>query len=334
MVLVTGGTGLLGRVIALELVKRGKKVRACKRSGSDLADVRRSFKYYTSDADFFFDQIEWVDLDFEQHHSLNKALQDITDVYHCAAKISFDPKDRDEVLETGIMCTRNLLRVCLHMPVKKFLFVSSAATLRIDKNGIESQIKDNNSVKMYSPYVISKYICEKMVWSAYIEGLNAVIINPAMIIGSGNWDKKNNQLSDLFMKERIAFSGGTSCVDVRDVAKIAVMIMEKNIFGERFCLTSENVSYKELAFQIRDLAGLTKPMVLSKGLLKVMKYFRPVLKIFHHNARLLTDENIEFICDYQYHSNKKIKKVLSYNFRPVTESIKFHYGNYITDRSA
>jgi len=333
MVLVTGATGILGRVIALELVKRGEKVRACKRLGSNLADVRKSYQNYTSNADFYFDQIDWVDLDFNKHHSLYKALQDITDVYHCAAKISFDPKDRDEVLETGIVCTRNLLRACLYMPVKKFLFVSSAATLRIDKKGLESQIKDHDSVQMYSPYVISKYIAEKMVWSAYKEGLNTVIINPAMIIGSGN-RQKNSQLLDIFMADRITFPGGTSCVDVRDVAKIAISLIEKNIFGERFCVSADNVLYKDLAGQVRNIAGLPKPILLTKNLLKVLKYFRPLLKVVDHNARFLTDENIKFICDYQYYSNKKIKNAIAWNFYPVAESIRFHYGNYLTDKSA
>lgn len=333
MVLVTGATGLLGRVIVLELVKRGEKVRACKRPDSDLSDVQKSYQYYTSNADYFFDLIEWVDLDFNQHQSLYTTLKDITDVYHCAAKISFDPQDQDEVLETGIVCTRNLLRACRYMPVKKFLFVSSAATLRVNKNGLESQIKGNHSVKTYSPYVISKYIAEKMVWSAYKKGLNAVIINPAMIIGIGNQKKNDSHLLEIFKTNRITFPGGTSCVDVRDVAKIAISLLEKNIFGERFSLSAENVPYKDIACQIRNLEGLKKPILFKKRILKIMQYFRPILKLVDYNARFLTDENIEFICDHQYHSNKKIKNTIPCSFYSLAESIRFYYGNYMIDKS-
>ncbi|MCY0977669.1 NAD-dependent epimerase/dehydratase family protein [Chryseobacterium wangxinyae] len=327
MVLVTGATGLLGRVIVLELLKRGKKVRACKRPDSDLSDVQKSYQNYTENANFYFDMIEWVDLDFNSHQCLYKVLQDIDEVYHCAAKISFDPKDRDEVLETGIAHTRNLLRACMYLPVHKFLYVSSAATLRVDKNLLERQIKDPLSKKFYSAYVISKCICEKLVWNAYKNGLNTVIINPGMIIGSGN-RTKNSQLLDFFLTSRIIFSGGTSCVDVRDVATIAVELIEKNIFGKRFCISSENLTYKELISLLRKVVGLQKPVLCPVTVLKVVKYFRNILTIFDRKAKFLTDENIRFITDFQYDSNKKIKNTLQHRFYSASEAIKFHYGNY------
>ncbi len=327
MVLVTGATGLLGRVIVLELLKRGKKVRACKRPDSDLSDVQKSYQNYTENANFYFDMIEWVDLDFNSHQCLYKVLQDIDEVYHCAAKISFDPKDRDEVLETGIAHTRNLLRACMYLPVHKFLYVSSAATLRVDKNLLERQIKDPLSKKFYSAYVISKCICEKLVWNAYKNGLNTVIINPGMIIGSGS-RTKNSQLLDFFLTSRIIFSGGTSCVDVRDVATIAVELIEKNIFGKRFCISSENLTYIELISLLRKVVGLQKPVLCPVTVLKVVKYFRNILTIFDRKAKFLTDENIRFITDFQYDSNKKIKNTLHHRFYSASEAIKFHYGNY------
>lgn len=332
MVLVTGATGLLGRVIVLELIKKGKKVRACKRSGSNLADIKNSYRYYSSKADFYFDLIDWVDLDFSNHQSLYDALKDITEVYHCAAKISFDPKDWEEVLETGIVYTRNLLRACLQMRIKKFLFVSSAATLHINKKDMELRINENQSKKKYSPYVISKYFCEKMVWSAHKDGLNAVIISPGMIIGSGNWEKENSQLLDVFLKSRITFPGGTSCVDVRDVSTLAVRLMEENIFGEQFYISAENALYKDLAYELRKTAGLSKPIIINKKILNILKYLRPILKIVDRKARFLTDENIEFVCDHQYHSGKKIKSKMQYHFYSASESIHFHYGNYLNKK--
>jgi len=330
MVLVTGATGILGRVITLELIKKGRLVRACKRPGSDLSDVRNSYRFYTSESDFFFDKIEWIDLDFNNYQSLCVLLKDVEEVYHCAAKVSFDPRDREEVLETGIVSTRNLLRACREMCVKKFLFVSSAAVLSINKKNMELQINNNYNIdKTYSPYIISKYISEKMVWHACQKGLNTVIINPGMIIGSGNWKKGNSQMIDVFVRSRFTFSGGTSCVDVRDVARIAVSLMEKNIFGERFCIASENVLYKDLSAKIRRMIGLKKPIVCPKTLLKTLKPLRMILGMIDHKAKFLTDENIDFVSDRQYYDSKKLKNRIPCNFYSLAESIRFHYGNYL-----
>lgn len=331
MILVTGATGLLGRVIALELVKRGKKVRACKRPGSNLSDVRQSYHFYTPKADFYFNKIEWVDVDFNHQNSLYNSLKDVDEIYHCAAKISFDPKDGEQVLETGILMTRKLLSACMYMSIKKFLYVSSAAVLKVNKKKIELQIKNNNASKnRYSAYVVSKYISEKMVWNAYKEGLDTVIINPGMIIGSGKWGEENDQMFNLFVKSKFTFPGGTSCVDVRDVAKTAVYLMENNIFGERFCISSENILYKDFATQIRKIIGLGKPIVCPKKFMKLIKPARKILGLVYGNARYLTKENIEFISDHQYYNGKKVKDLLQCKFYSVAESIQFHYGNYLS----
>ena len=309
MVLITGATGLLGRVIALELIKKGQKVRACKRPGSDLSDVRESYRYYTEDPGLYFDRIEWVDVDFNSQCSLYDALEGVKEVYHCAAKISFDPRDRDEVLESGILNTRNLLAACRSRRVEKFLYVSTSAVLHANKKDLKAQVEDPGADRnAYPPYVVSKYISEKMVWQAHKEGLNTVIISPGMIIGSGNWEKENSQMLDLLVSGRFTFSGGTSCVDVRDVAAVAVRLMERNIFGQRFSVSSENVLYRDLAARVRNMSGLGKPVVCPAKLLKLLKPARKVLGLVHRHARFLTEENIEFVSARQYLSGRKIER--------------------------
>lgn len=335
MVLITGATGLLGRVIALELVKKGQKVRACKRPGSDLADVRESYRYYTEDPELYFDRIEWVDADFNSHGSLCGALEGVKEVYHCAAKISFDPGDREEVLESGILNTRNLLAACRAGRVEKFLYVSTSAVLHANKKDLQAQVENHAANRdIYPPYVVSKYISEKMVWQAYKEGLNTIIISPGMIIGSGNWEKENSQMLDLLVSGRFTFSGGTSCVDVRDVAAVAVSLMERNMFGQRFSVSSENVLYRDLAARVRKMFGLGKPFVCPAGFLKLLKPARKVLGLVHQHARFLTEENIRFVSARQYLSGRKIRNMLRCSFYPVEESIKFHYGNYLASAAA
>ena len=136
MILVTGATGILGRVIVLELLKRGKTVRATKRKTSDVEEVKNSFRFYTENPTEFFNKIEWINVDFEDIFSLQKALVGIEEVYHCAAKVSFHPKDEKKMYQTNIEGTKQLLYACENSSVKKFLFVSSIAVLDgMNENG-------------------------------------------------------------------------------------------------------------------------------------------------------------------------------------------------------
>ncbi|MFN8362917.1 MAG: NAD-dependent epimerase/dehydratase family protein [Cloacibacterium normanense] len=247
MVLVTGATGILGRVIVLELLKRGKTVRATKRKSSNLQEVRKSFQFYTETPNEYFDSIEWIEVDFEDIHSLQNALNGVEEVYHCAAKVSFHPKDEKKMYQTNIEGTKQLLFACQNSSVKKFLFVSSIAVLDgLNENGELDESSDFNPKIDHSAYAISKHFSEMEVWRASAEGLNTVIVNPGLIIGSGNWKESSGTLFMEFEKNDYTFSGGTSYVDVRDVAQISIELMEKNIFGERFILVSESAKYEEI----------------------------------------------------------------------------------------
>ena len=146
MILVTGATGILGRVIVLELLKRGKTVRATKRKSSNLEEVKSSFRFYAENPSEYFEKINWIDVDFDNLNSLEKALDGVEEVYHCAAKVSFHPKDEKKMYQTNIEGTKQLLFACQNSSVKKFLFVSSIAVLDgFNENGELDESSDFNS---------------------------------------------------------------------------------------------------------------------------------------------------------------------------------------------
>ncbi|MBL7878873.1 MAG: NAD-dependent epimerase/dehydratase family protein, partial [Chryseobacterium gambrini] len=264
MVFVTGATGILGRVIVLELLKKGKNVRAAKRPTSNLNEVRHSYTFYTENPDDFFNRIEWVDVDFNDMYSLQEALKEVDEVYHCAAKVSFHPHDEKEMYRTNIKGTENLLYACEGSGVKKFLHVSSIAVLdNFNEKGELDEESDFNPKLDHSAYALSKHLSEMEVWRASAEGLNVVIVNPGIIIGSGNWGNSSGDVFPTFEKNSFTFSGGSSYVDVRDVAEISIELMEKNIFGERFIVIAENRKYAELGKQIRSKLNLKEAKILS-----------------------------------------------------------------------
>ncbi len=328
MILITGATGILGRVIALELLKKGKKVRATKRKSSNLKDVLESYRFYTDQPDFYFHQIEWIDVDFEDLDSLQNVLKDVDEVYHCAAKVSFNPKDEKNLYKNNSEATEKLLFAIDPLKVKKFLFVSSIAVLDgYNEKGEMDENSDFNEKLHHSDYAISKYVSEMEVWRAQYEGLNTVIINPGLIIGSGNWNHSSGKLFKE-LSNGFTFPGSTAYVDVRDVANIAIELMEKSIFGQRFILTSENVKYKDIADKVRKYFRKKPAKIISNSILDLLPFFATIFGWFIPILKLGNKTNVETIKSDSTITNKKIRETLGYEFIPIDESVNFHLKNY------
>lgn len=328
MILITGATGILGRVIALELLKKGNKIRATKRKSSNLKDVLESYRFYTDQPDFYFNQIEWMDVDFEDLESLQNVLKDVDEVYHCAAKVSFNPKDEKSLYKNNSEATEKLLFAIDPLKVKKLLFVSSIAVLDgFNEKGEMDENSDFNEKLHHSDYAISKYVSEMEVWRAQYEGLNTVIINPGLIIGSGNWNHSSGKLFKE-MSNGFTFPGSTAYVDVSDVARIAVELMEKSIFGQRFILTSENVKYKHIADKVRKYFGKKPAKIISNSILDSLPFFSMIFGWFIPILKLGNKTNVETIKSDSKITNKKIRETLGYEFIPIDESVDFHLKNY------
>ena len=334
MVLVTGATGILGRVIVLELLKRGKIVRAAKRRSSNLEEVRHSFQFYTENPDDYFNKIEWMNVDFEDIHSLQTAMIGIDEVYHCAATVSFHPADQRRMYHTNIEGTRNLLYACEGSQVKKFCFVSSIAVLDgVNEKDETDENSDYNQKLDHSAYAVSKHFSEMEVWRAAAEGLNTVIVNPGIIIGSGNWTQSSGLLFQNLARP-YTFSGGASYVDVRDVAKASIELMDNNVFNERFILISENKRYAEVASYVRQKMGLSSPKIIPSALLTVGRVLNFVFGWLFSPLRMVDKVNTESVTSMSNVSNDKIVKTLGFKFIPVNESIDFHLENYRTDKKS
>lgn len=333
MILVTGATGILGRVIVLKLLEQGFSVRATKRPTSNILDVKNSFHFYTNNADELYNKIEWIDVDFDDLASVQNALINISEVYHCAAKVSFHPDDKLQMYHSNIVGTRNLLYACENSSVQKFCFVSSIAVLDgVNESGKITEDSDFNPKLDHSSYAKSKHFSEMEVWRASAEGLKTVIINPGVIVGSGNWKSSSGELFSSFEKLPYAMSGSSNYVDVRDVAEIAVTLMKKNIFGERFILISESKKFVEVANKIRKTLRKSEAKVLPKAILNIGYALNIALGWLIRPLKIINKVNIESVTSHTITSNDKIRDLLDYQFIPVNESIDFHLKNYISDQ--
>ena len=119
MILVTGGTGLVGAHLLYTLLQKHEKVRATRRASSDLREVKRVFALYSENSESLFIKIEWVEANITELPALTRAFKDITTVYHSAAFISFNPKNYNALKKANIEGTANVVNLCLANNIKK-----------------------------------------------------------------------------------------------------------------------------------------------------------------------------------------------------------------------
>lgn len=259
MILLTGGTGLLGSHIAYELVSKGKTIRALKRKGSSTALTEKIFSFYNSESKSLLDKIEWVEGDVLDLGSLEDAMEGITHVYHSAAIVSFNPKEKEKMLQVNIEGTANVVNIAMQAGVKKFCHISSIATLgfTIDDSLINEDVWWKNDPSN-SWYAISKYGGEREVWRASEEGMDVVIVNPSFILGPGDEGKTSTEVFGALKKGNSWYTlGENGYVDARDVAAAAVKLMESEIKNQRFILSAVNYTYKDFFDKI--LVAFGKP---------------------------------------------------------------------------
>ncbi len=325
MILITGGTGILGSRLLFDLVKNGEPIRAISRS-TNHAIVEKTFKIYAPDNyKKLLDTIEWVHGDITDLVSLEGAMDGITKVYHCAGFVSFHPSDYNKMMKINVEGTENMVNICLEKGVEKFVHVSSIAAIgRLKQGELISEETHWKTSAANTGYAISKYGAEREVWRGTAEGLNAVIVNPGVIIAPGNWNDNTPAMFNLVWRGLPVFTEGVNAfVDARDVSKAMIELMESSIHSERFILTSENVSFKDFFAHIAD--GLHKPQArirVGKTLSNIGWRLLAMKGFFTNSRPAITKETAMASVSKYYYSNAKIKKAIGIEFIPMKQSIK------------
>lgn len=325
MIFITGGTGLVGSHLLFSLVQRGKEVHALKRKNSSLKDLYSLFEHYSYKAEDLLKKIHWVEGDILNIEELGAYMNDVSEVYHCAALVSFDHSRRLEMMETNVRGTASIVDLCLQKGVNKFCFVSSISAIGpVGENGIADEESYWKKTKNASWYSWSKFNSELEVWKGMAEGLNVCIVNPSVILGLGSWSRGSGRLFPMIDRGQRFYTGGiTGYVDVRDVVEAMIQLMEKEIFGERFILNSENLSYKEIFKMIALKLGKNPPDIKARRYLTSLAWrVQNLLSAFSGHSPLLTRELARASQNKKAYSNKKLVKTLGLKFIPVAESIQ------------
>ncbi|HSM47844.1 MAG TPA: NAD-dependent epimerase/dehydratase family protein [Draconibacterium sp.] len=329
MIFVTGGTGLVGAHLLYELTLAGKSVKALKRETSDLQQVLKTFSYYSDKPNELFKQIEWINGDILDYFGLEKILEGVTEIYHCAAIVSFDPKERKRMIANNVEGTANLVNAALEKGVRKICHVSSVAALgRLDEQQLITEETNWVPSKKISGYSESKFFSEVEIWRGIEEGLNAVIVNPSIILGPANWETGSAKMFKTVWDGMKFFTRGvTGFVDVRDVVKAMILLMDEQYFekikNQRFLISSENLSYETVFCQIADALAKPRPKYnASGGLMEMVWRVLWIISLLTRKSPLITRETAANSNVKRKFDGSKIKNYFDFEYLPVSESIK------------
>ncbi|HET9570448.1 MAG TPA: NAD-dependent epimerase/dehydratase family protein [Bacteroidales bacterium] len=324
LVLLTGSTGLLGGHMLVHLIKSGKKVRCLIRPTSSRSQLKLICTYYNLPFDELEHSVEWVNGNTLDYIGLHDLMEGVTEVYHCAAMVSFNNKDRFEMLQTNIQGTSNMVDAALKAGVEKFCFISSIAALGStpDHSLVQEDTPRKNDDRN-SAYSDSKFRSELEVWRGMNDGLNAVIVNPGVILGPGDPDKGSLLLFQTGRKGIPFYTKSTTgYVDVRDVCRASLELMEKGLFKKRFILVSENEHNGTVFGLVAKEFGKQPPRILAgKALLKAGVLFSTISGLITGKTSQLTNDTIRSAQNPQVYSNERVCKALDYKFIPLSETI-------------
>jgi dihydroflavonol-4-reductase len=314
MILVTGATGFLGSELAFQLVKQGNKIRCTKRGPSVIPQQLAGLET----------GIEWVDADMMDIFALENAMDGVARVYHCAAWVSLKEKDKKPMIRANVTGTANLVNLCM-VKNARLVHVSSIAAIGLAKPG--DLITENHHLDQAletDGYAISKLESEMEVWRGIAEGLDAVIVNPSLIIGANAGTNGSGALFETVRRGLKFYTAGSSgFVDVEDVAKCMITLMNSNISAERYIISAENHSFKQITAEIAEGFGVKPPGTFASSWMMGLAWRgAKVIAALTGNDPAIDKISAQAASLSRDYDNSKIKEATGIEFKLISVSIK------------
>jgi len=322
MDLVTGGSGIVGAHLLIELLQEGKPVRASRRNDSALSSVRDVFRHYGVEE--LAKEIEWVEADVLDVIGLADAMQGVERVFHCAALVSFNPRRSRELHAANVIGTANVVNAALATGVRRLLHVSSTAAVGESLDGgLRDETMPWKDVGAVSDYSRSKHLAELEVHRGIAEGLDAVLVNPSVVLGPGPPGRSSMTLVERLRRGTSWFTRGANAfVDARDVATCMRLLMEKGGRGERYLLVGENAGYRELFSMMCGGFGHPQPTrEAMPWMLHLARRAEAIRSRLTGSEPMVTAATVSSSISERSYSNAKVSALLGYGFRTLEESV-------------
>jgi dihydroflavonol-4-reductase len=315
MIFVTGGTGFLGSYILQELVLQGRSVRALRRN--------LTVPFYMHPG--LLDKISWVQGDILDVNGLIENMTGCDKIIHAAGMVSFNPSDKKKLFQLNIEGTANLVNAAIETGIPDLVHVSSVSALgrHDDAKPMDEEKKwiGNNG---QSNYGISKYYSEMEVWRGMGEGLSPLIVNPSTLLGYGDWNQTSCGLFKTAYREFPWYMNGSNgFTDVTDAARAIIALMDHGIRNERFIISAENRTYREIFNWMAQGFGKKQPSKKAGPFFAGMAWRTEKIKsAFSRHKPLITRESVAIASRQCAYDNHKLLKALpSFRFRSLEDSI-------------
>jgi dihydroflavonol-4-reductase len=325
MILITGGTGFLGRELIHQLLSDGRKVRVLYRTEDKLSALQP-----------FLKDIETVQGDLLDVASLELAMKGVSEVYHCAGFTGFLRSDYQKLMKVNVEGTANLVNIMLLAGVRRLIYVSSIYAYGALPGKTITEESKWESTRWNTRYGLSKMLAEREVWRGQEEGLQTMIVQPGVILGpDAREDAAINAVIEAVDKGfPFYLPGQKGYVDVRDVAKVMIELMDKEAFGQKFIVVAEHASTKVLLQEVAHALGKVAPSKqLPSWIAPLMALADMLLSFFSGKKRRLALENIRISLQPFTYSNQKLQKTLDFQFIPLKETIGHVVARYQSSKA-
>lgn len=330
-IFVTGGTGFLGAYLLYELLQTSHAIKALKRPNSDLSHLRLVFRFMAAqhqrapeEADDDLQAIQWIEGELLDTKCIRDALQDVDAIYHAAAYVSFDRRQREAIMDTNLHGTTNMVNLAIECGVSYFYHVSSVAALqRRPGQRVDEQLEDFPK-EFPTTYAESKFRGEREVWRGFAEGLQGYIVNPGVILGPGSLSRGAGLIFKQVLKGlRFYPRGSGAYVDARDVVKVMLALQDQpESYRNRFVLVDKTLPVRQVLSQIAEAFGLKPPTIpASTNMSMLLGYLEEWRSQLTGHEPLITPELARLGSETYYYDTSKVREHLNTSFRAVEESI-------------
>jgi nucleoside-diphosphate-sugar epimerase len=325
MILVTGGTGLIGSHLIAQLLLKKQSVKALVRSSSRKEYFEKVLEFYHVPSSDTGQYLHWVEGDILDIPSLETAFEGVDKIYHSAATISFHKSQREAMQKVNVEGTANVVNVALHKGVRKICHVSSIAAIGRpeDKAGVIDEQLAWKSSRLNTGYAVSKHESEWEVRRGIAEGLEGVIVNPSIVLGRANPEKGSSRIFETVWNGLKFYPPGMNgFVDVEDVVNIMIELMDSNISGERYIVNGINISYLDLFTKISQIYNRKAPSIKAGRLVQALAWRAEALKsLITGRKPLITKETARTSGNIFKYSNKKVVLELDYTFKDFNTTL-------------
>lgn len=311
--LVTGATGFVGSHVARRLVASGETVRALARPGS-----RRQALDGVA--------VEWVEGDLRDEASLARALAGVNRVYHVAADYRLWARNPQEIYDSNVKGTKNLLAAALRARVERFVYTSTVATIAVPRgNALPDETNRASVDEMIGNYKKSKLLAEQEALRAAHEGLPVVIVNPTTPVGPGDWKPTptGRIVLDFLLGKMPAYvDTGLNFAPVEDIAIGHQLAAQHGRIGERYLLGGRNMTLKELLDALAKITGLAAPTrKISHSVALLAAYADAAFSRVAGREPHIPVEGVRIARHTMFVNDAKARKELSYQPGPVELSL-------------